>query len=518
MKLIEIRKNCRLTQEEAAKLLHVSLRTYGMYESNEQNADSLKLKAMKDSLQDYLERSEYSLTRNLNNELVKKAHLIKEDIKQLVEANNVQYIRLQFTDMLGTIKAVEIPVSKLEDALNNKIMFDGSSIEGFVRIKEADMYLHPDIDTFLILTFEDSSYGRVARFICDVYTPDGKAFKGDPRYLLKQQLKEAKKIGVETINVGFEPEFYLFKLDENGKPTLNSSDDASYFDNAPIDGAEYVRRDISLELEKLGFDIQTSHHEVGPGQNEINFKYDEVVRACDRVQTFKQVVKVIARKHGYLATFMPKPITGQAGSGMHTNISISDKQGNNLFYDPKGKLELSLLCQKWMSGVLTHSRELAMLTNPTVNSYKRLVSGYEAPIYVCWSDANRSSLIRIPAVRGKGTRTEIRNVDPTANPYLALVGIIAAGLDGVKNFKEEDLIKPQSDNIFLLSDEQVKERHIEKLPQTLHEAIEEFRKSSILKDALGDHTFNKLIEAKEKEWAQFHTTVTKWELEKLLDK
>lgn len=513
MTLKEIRKNCRFTQEKAAKMVGMPLRTYTLYESDEAKADPIKLNYIKEKLSDYAERLSFSL----ESEPVHQDSYTKSDIYRIVKEQNVQYLRLQFTDMLGTIKAVEVPVSKLEDALNNKIMFDGSSIEGFVRIKEADMYLHPDIDTFLILTFEDSSFGRVARFICDVYTPDGKPFKGDPRYLLKQQIKAANKMGFDAINVGFEPEFYLFKLDENGKPTLNSSDEASYFDNAPMDGAEYVRRDISLELEKLGFDIQTSHHEVGPGQNEINFKYDEVLKSCDRVQTFKQVVKVIARKHGYLATFMPKPITGQAGSGMHTNISIVDKDGNNLFYDEKADMQLSSLCKKWMTGVLMHSRELSVLTNPTVNSYKRLVSGYEAPIYVCWSDANRSSLIRIPAVRGKGTRTEIRNVDPTANPYLALTGIIAAGLDGIKNITEKDFIPPQSDNIFQLSEEEIRERKIARLPQTLHSAVEEFRDSKLLKNALGEHTFSKIMEAKEKEWIQFHTTVTRWELEHLLD-
>jgi len=515
MKLKEIRKKCRITQKEAAELLNISVRSYGIYESHEDSVDQLKLKAMKEKLSETF-NEKYVSTDNIS--FKPKDNYKKEEIVAICKEYNVQYLRLQFTDMLGTIKAVEVPIVKLNDALNNKIMFDGSSIEGFVRIKEADMYLHPDLDTFLILTFEDSSYGRVARLICDVYTPDGKPFKGDPRYILKKQIKKAKELGFETINVGFEPEFYLFKLDDSGNPTLNHLDSASYFDNTPMDGAEYVRRDISLELEKLGFEIQTTHHEVGPGQNEINFKYDEVLKACDRVQTFKQVVKVIARKHHYLASFMPKPITGQAGSGMHTNISIMDKDGNNLFYDKKLDLELSLICKKWMSGVLNHARELAILTNPTVNSYKRLVSGFEAPIYACWSDANRSSLIRIPAVRGMSTRTEIRNVDPTANPYLALAGIIAAGLDGIENYEEKDLIPPQSDNIFLLSEEEIDKRGINRLPQTLHEANEVFRNSKLLKDTLGEHTFSKLIEAKDKEWKDFHTTVSEWELKALLNK
>ena len=516
MTLKEIRKNCRLTQKQAADLVGMPLRTYGMYEMHEESVNQLKLNSVKQALELEAGRLNYFNEVKDMSIYTHKDHYSRREIEAIVEEQNVQYLRLQFTDMLGTIKAVEVPISKLDDVLDNKIMFDGSSVEGFVRIKEADMYLHPDLDTFLILTFEDSKYGKVARFICDVYTPNGKPFKGDPRYILKKQLEEAKKLGFASVDVGFEPEFYLFKLDEMGNPTLNCSDRASYFDNAPFDGAEYVRRDISLELEKLGFDVQTSHHEVGPGQSEINFKYGNALKSCDRVQTFKQVVKVIARKHGYLATFMPKPMTGQAGSGMHTNISIVDKEGVNLFYDPKEKLELSLLCRKWMSGVLNHSRELAVLTNPTVNSYKRLVSGYEAPIYACWSDANRSSLIRIPAVRGKSTRTEIRNVDPTANPYLALAGIIAAGLDGVKNYSEKDLIPPESDNIFALSEEEINKRGIARLPQTLHEAVEVFRYSSLLQDVLGDHTFNKIIEAKEKEWKEFHTTVSEWEIKHLL--
>ena len=442
--------------------------------------------------------------------------MTKTEIKRIIEEKNISYIRLQFTDMLGDIKAVEIPTSKLDDALNNKVMFDGSSIEGFVRIKEADMYLHPDIDTFLVLPFEDSMYGGVARFICDVYTPDGKPFGGDPRYVLKRQVKKMNDMGFETMYVGFEPEFYLFKLNSDGSVSTNPSDKASYFDLSPFDGGEDIRREISLVLEEMNFEIQTSHHEVGPGQNEITFKYCDVVSACDRVQTFKQVVKVIARKHGYLASFMPKPLNKQAGNGMHTNCSLYSKEKGDLFYDPKGDMELSLLCKKWITGILTHTRELALLTNPIVNSYKRLVSGYEAPIYACWSDANRSSLIRIPAVRGLATRTELRNVDPCANPYFALAGILACGLYGIENTKDEDIIPPVSDNLFSLTDEEIEERKITHLPETLHSAVKEFKKSSLLKEVLGEHLFYKYIDAKEKEWKEYHTTVSEYELQKYL--
>ncbi len=441
-----------------------------------------------------------------------------DEIRKICKEKNVQYIRLQFCDMLGTIKAVEIPVSKLDDALNNEIGFDGSSVEGFVRIKEADMVLHPDLDTFLILTFENNKYGNVARFICDIYRSDGKPFEGDPRYILKKEIEVFKKHGIYSVNVGFEPEFYLFKLDQNGEPTLDFSDRASYFDLTPLDGAEYVRRDIALELESLGFTVQTSHHEVGPGQNEINYKYDDVLKTCDRVLTFKQVVKVIARKHGYLATFMPKPIFGQAGSGMHTNCSIMDENGHNLFYDEKDELSLSLLCRKWISGILKHARELSLLTNPTVNSYKRLISGYEAPVYACWSDSNRSSLIRIPAAKGQATRTEVRNVDPYANPYLALAGIMAAGLDGILNIKDEkDLIKPVYDNIFALSLDEIEKLGIIHMPETLHEAILEFRKSKLLKDTLGEHTYNKYLHAKTVEWKSYHNSISQWEIDHYLN-
>ena len=441
----------------------------------------------------------------------------RKHIEKIIEENNISYLRLQFTDMLGDIKAVEIPISKLDDALNNKIMFDGSSIEGFVRIKEADMYLYPDIDTFTTLPFENDSYGGVAMMICDVYTPKGKPFVGDPRYILRRQIKVMNDMGIEKMYVGFEPEFYLFKLD-NENISTKLSDNASYFDLSPFDGGEDIRREIALTLERMGFEVQTSHHEVGPGQNEITFKYNDVLTACDKVQIFKQVVKVIARKHGYLASFMPKPLNKQAGNGMHTNCSLFDSTKGDLFYDKDADMELSLLCKKWISGILLHARELALLTNPIVNSYKRLVSGYEAPIYACWSDANRSSLIRIPAIRGNATRTELRNVDPCANPYLALAGILAAGLEGISNIKEDDIIPPVKDNLFALSEDQIEQKGIEHLPETLHSAVKAFKKSILMQEAMGDHLFYKYIDAKEKEWKEYHTTVSEFELAKYLNR
>lgn len=442
----------------------------------------------------------------------------KSDILKIAKQEQVSYVRLQFTDILGTIKAVEIAATSLEDALDNKIMFDGSSIEGFVRIKEADMYLRPDLNTWMVLDFEDNTYGKVARLICDVYTSYGKPFQGDPRYILKKQIKAYNDAGFGEFDVGFEPEFFLFKLDKDGNPLVDPIDRGSYFDLSPIDGSEYVRRDIALELQKLGFTIQTVHHEVAPGQEEVNFRFADVLEACDNVQTFKQVVKFIARKHGYCATFMPKPIAGVNGSGMHTNCSISDNDGNNLFYDANDPMKLSMLCKKWISGILNHARAMAAVTNPTVNSYKRLIPGYEAPCYICWSDANRSSMVRIPATRGQGTRAELRHVDATANPYLALAVILAAGLDGINNIKDDEIIQPVYDNIFTLTREQREAQGINNLPENLKDATKEFKADPLMLKTLGEHTYNKYLEAKRLEWREYRTLITKWELDKYLIK
>ncbi len=441
----------------------------------------------------------------------------KKAILENAAKEGVRYVRLQFTDILGTIKAVEISVGQLEEALDNKIMFDGSSIEGFVRIKEADMFLHPDLDTWMILGFEDETYGKVARLICDVYTAKGEPFEGDPRYILKRAVKKMRSMGLESLNVGFEPEFFLFKLDSHGEPIIDTIDHASYFDLSPMDGGEYVRRDIAMELEKLGFVIQTAHHEVAPGQNEINFRFSDVVMACDNVQTFKQVVKFVARKRGYLATFMPKPMVGINGSGMHTNCSIGGPKGENVFYDSKDKMGLSLLCRQWISGIIRHARGFSALTNPTVNSYKRLIPGYEAPCYVCWSDCNRSAMIRIPAAKGAATRTEIRNVDPTANPYLALAAILASGLDGIANTAEKDLVPPVYDDIFALSRLEREERGIENLPENLKDAVKALKADPLMRETLGDHCFEKYVTAKQIEWDNYRGLVTEWEIKKYLN-
>jgi glutamine synthetase len=438
----------------------------------------------------------------------------KSDILKIAKEENVRYIRLMFTDIQGTIKSVEIPLGQLENALDGKIMFDGSSIEGFVRIMEADMYLKPDLNTWLVFSWEETSYGKVARLICDVYTPDGKPSAVDPRSNLKRVAARMQKLGFSTLNIGFEPEFFLFKLDDNGKITMDVTDNGGYFDLSPMDGAGDCRRDIVLELERIGFTMEASHHEVAPGQNEINFEFSNIVEACDNVQTFKLVVKNIARRHGLHATFMPKPIANINGSGMHTNCSLSDLEGNNAFDDPSDPQGLSKTCRRWLTGILTHARSFCAITNPTVNSYKRLVPGYEAPCYVSWSQHNRSVMVRIPATRGKTTRTEIRSVDTAANPYLAMAVILASGLDGIE--KELPLIDSINANLFALSKSEREALGVKNLPDNLKEAIDVLQEDSLMKEALGDHIYSKFIELKTKEWDDFRKCVTEWEINRYM--
>ena len=440
--------------------------------------------------------------------------MTRQDILTSAAEHDVKYVRLQFTDMLGTVKNVEIPITNLERALANEVMFDGSSVLGFVRIDEADMYLYPDLSTWLILEWEHIANGKVARLICDVYTADRRPFEGDPRFILKRNLNEMTKLGYDAFNIGVEPEFFLFKLDGQNKPTLEFSDLGGYFDLAPIDGSEDVRRDIVLELEKMGFDMQGSHHEVAFGQHEINFRFDNALEACDNIQTFKIVVKNVARRHGFHATFMPKPIQGINGSGMHTNCSLSDAKGNNLFYDPETDNQLSQTALSFIAGVMKHAQSFAMVTNPTVNSYKRLVPGYEAPCYISWSDLNRSTMIRIPASKGKSTRIEVRSVDPASNPYLAMSVILAAGLDGIRN--QLTALLPVKKNLFKMSDKERSRLGIKNLPETLYEAIQYFSGSDLMKEAIGDDLYLKLIEAKQREWDEYKVIITKWELEKYL--
>jgi len=435
----------------------------------------------------------------------------REDIKRIAKEENVRFIRLQFTDLLGSIKNVEIPVSQLDKALDNKMMFDGSSIEGYVRIEESDMYLVPDLDTWVVFPWVHED--RIARLICDIYMPDGTPFAGDPRGILKRVLKEAEEMGFTSMNVGPEPEFFLFKTDEKGNPTTELNDHGGYFDLAPMDLGENCRRDIVLTLEEMGFEIEASHHEVAPGQHEIDFKYADAIKAADQIQTFKLVVKTVARVHGLHATFMPKPLYGSNGSGMHCHVSLF--QGDeNAFYDETDPLGLSETARHFMAGVMKHARAMAAITNPVVNSYKRLVPGYEAPCYVAWSASNRSPMIRIPASRGLSTRVELRNPDPAANPYLTLAVILKAGLDGIRNKME--LVAPVDRNIYIMSEEERLDENIYSLPADLREALNELLRSDVICDALGDHALAHFYELKEIEWDMYRTQVHQWELDQYL--
>ncbi len=431
----------------------------------------------------------------------------KDDIKSLVQEQEVKFIRLQFTDILGTIKNVEIPVSQLDKALDNKMMFDGSSIEGFVRIEESDMYLYPDYDSFMVFPWT-AEKGKVARLICDIYRPDGTPFEGDPRNNLKRILKKMEDMGFTSFNLGPEPEFFLFKLDEKGEPTLEVNDNGGYFDLAPTDLGENCRRDIVLELEEMGFEIEASHHEVAPGQHEIDFKYADAISACDNIQTFKLVVKTVARKHGLHATFMPKPLFGEAGSGMHFNVSLF-KDSVNAFFDDSTELGLSETAMQFMAGVLNHVQGFTAITNPTVNSYKRLVPGYEAPCYVAWSAQNRSPLIRIPSSRGVSTRVEVRSVDPSANPYLAMAVILEAGLEGIRR----KMTPPAAinRNIYVMSEEERQANGIANLPAALDDALALLAKDKVVQGALGEHIYANFKEAKEIEFEMYRSTVHQWE-------
>lgn len=436
----------------------------------------------------------------------------KADILKIAKEKEVRFVRLQFTDILGSIKNVAISVSQLEKALDNQCMFDGSSIEGFVRIEESDMKLHPDYNSFALFPWRENN--SVARLICDVYKPDGTPFHGSPRQVLKNVLDEAKELGY-TFNVGPECEFFLFRNDDQGKPTLQTFDDAGYFDMGPVDPGEDVRRDIVLNLEQMGFEIEASHHECARGQHEIDFKYGDALTTADRVMTFKLAVKTIAHKHGLHATFMPKPIFGIAGSGMHINISMA-KDGKNVFCDESDKNGLSSTAYSFIAGIMEHIKGMTAITNPLVNSYKRLVPEFEAPVYIAWSAQNRSPLIRVPAARGQGTRVELRSADPSANPYLALAVTIAAGLDGVKR----GLVPPPAvdGNIYAMSDAQRKKHKIQMLPTSLESAIVELKKDKLICNTLGEHILEKYVEAKELEWQNYKTRISQWEIDEYLSK
>ena len=435
----------------------------------------------------------------------------KEDIIRMVHEQDLEFIRMQFTDIFGQLKNVAITASQIEKAVDNQIMIDGSSIEGFVRIEESDQYLRPDLDSFAILPWRPQ-HGRVARLICDVYNPDGTPFIGDPRGALKRVLKKAADMGY-SFNVGPELEFFLFETDEQGKPTTRTGDEAGYFDLGPLDHGESTRREICMALEAMGFEIEASHHEVAAGQHEIDFKYADALTTADRIMTFKLAVKSISQKNGLHATFMPKPVFGINGSGMHTNMSLF-KDGRNVFFDESDPRKLSKIAYSFIAGILAHVKGMAAITNPLVNSYKRLVPGYEAPCYLAWSASNRSALIRIPAARGQATRVELRCPDPACNPYLTLAVCLAAGLDGI----EKGMTPPEetTENIFAMDAETRAAKGIDSLPGSLSESVDAMEKDAVVAEALGRHIFDYYTAGKRREWDDYRTAVSDWEIAKYI--
>lgn len=435
----------------------------------------------------------------------------KEDILKMVDEEDVEFIRLQFTDIFGTLKNVAVTASQLERALDNRCMFDGSSIAGFARVEESDMYLYPDLDTFVIFPWRPQQ-GKVARLICDIYRPNGEPFEGDPRYVLKKAAARTRELGY-SFDVGPECEFFLFNMDEEGRPTTQTFEKAGYFDLGPDDFGENTRRDIVLTLEDMGFVVEASHHEAAPAQHEIDIRYDEALRIADGMMTAKLAVKTIARRHGQHAAFMPKPRAGVHGSGMHINMSLS-KDGKNIFNDPSDVLGLSREAYYFIGGIMKHIGGITAIANPTVNSYKRLVPGYEAPVYIAWSANSRSTLIRIPSVRGENIRIELRSPDPTANPYLLLALCLSAGLEGI----EKRIMPPESVDVNIggLTDSRKEELQIEALPATLGEAVHCLEKDDFLRGVLGEHIGAGYIEAKKSEWREYQEQVTNWEIDHYL--
>ncbi len=442
-----------------------------------------------------------------------KVYTAKE-IKEIIKANNVKFIKLQFVDINGQVKNMSVPSEQIDKALNNEIMLDGSSIKGFRSIETSDMFFHPDINSFQILPWRGSDGVNSARLICDIYNADGTPFEGCPRCNLKRVMQEAEKLGF-SMNVGPEAEFFLFSKDNNGNVTTNTQDHAGYYDVGPEDLGEDVRSDIVLTLQEMGFDIEASHHEVADGQHEIDFRYADILTAADNVTTFRVAVKAIAAKHNLHATFMPKPIFGINGSGMHCNVSLF-KDGQNAFYDENAEYQLSETAKYAIGGMLKHVKNITAVTNPLVNSYKRLVPGYEAPVYLAWSLANRSALLRVPAKRGVSTRVELRSPDPACNPYLAFAAILETCLDGIRN--KIDPPAPVESNIYKLTSKERKKQRIDALPGSLAEALEYMDKSLVAQAALGEHIFKEFMTSKKKEWDSFRTYVSQWELDRYLER
>src|SRR6266545_3817749 len=436
----------------------------------------------------------------------------KNDILDLAAKNNVRFLRLQFTDILGVNKNVEIPQTQFGKALDGDIMFDGSSIEGFVRIEEADMLLAPDLSTFQVFPWGDPE-NRIGRLICDITTPDGEPFDGDPRGVLKRQLDHARRLGFSTMNAGMEAEFFMFKLGPDGEATTVTHDVGAYFDLAPVDLGEDARRAVVDTLEQMGFEVEAAHHEVAHGQHEIDFRYADALKTADNIATFRFVVRHVAQQFGLMASFMPKPVYGQNGSGMHTHQSLF-RGKENAFWDKDAKWQLSQTALHYIGGLLNHARGFCAITNPLVNSYKRLVPGFEAPVNVAWSMRNRTPMIRIPDRRGLGTRCELRIPDPSANPYLALAVQLAAGLDGIE--KKLTPPDPVNKNIFEMSFRERRKYRIDELPRDLHEALDTLEKDDVVREALGTHIYERFVEAKWGEWQEYIGKVSEWELERYL--
>ncbi|MBK8190247.1 MAG: type I glutamate--ammonia ligase [Vampirovibrionales bacterium] len=435
-----------------------------------------------------------------------------EDIVREARENRVKIVRLQFVDIHGLPKNMSVHVDQLERALNNEVMLDGSSIAGFRTIETSDMYFYPDRSTFKVLPWTEGDRG-IARLICDIYNPDGTPFDGCPRNNLKRVLAEAEKLGFRY-NVGPELEFFLFERDENGNMSTRTHDAGGYYDLGPDDRGEIVRGEVVDTLEKMGFEIEADHHEVAHGQHEIDFKYGEALSTADNVTTVKIITRKIAADNGLHATFMPKPLYGTNGSGMHCNQSLARLDGANAFNDPNGDYQMSQESMWFIAGLLKHVRGFTAITNPTVNSYKRLVPGYEAPVYIAWSTANRSALLRVPAKRGNATRVELRSPDPSANPYLAFAVMLMAGLDGVKNKLEP--AAPLTANIYKLTELEREAHGVDSLPGSLNEALEELEKSDVAKEALGEHIYAEFIKAKRREWDEHRTYVSPWEIERYM--
>jgi len=435
----------------------------------------------------------------------------KSDVLARLKEDNVRFVSLQFTDILGVNKNVAISVDEVENALDGQLMFDGCSIEGFARIEESDMLLMPDPNSYALYPWSRDK-APTARLICDVLNPDGTPFAGCPRGALKRAMAEAKSMGY-VMQVGPEAEFFLFKRDRDGGPTTITNDRGSYFDLSPIDRSEDARRDMVLALEEMGFHVEAAHHENAPGQHEIDFRYTDALTSADNVTTFKLVVRTIAMQHGLHATFMPKPLFGEAGNGMHINQSLF-ANGCNAFYDKEAPRQLSSVALSYMAGIMKHCLEFTAITNPLINSYKRLVPGYEAPVYIAWSERNRSPLIRVPARRGNATRLELRSPDPSCNPYLAFAVVLRAGLQGIKDGLTPP--PPMEGNIYRLGEGERQAAGIASLPGSLREALAHFSQSSLMRETLGEHLFTRFIAAKEAECKMYEMAVHPWELERYL--